>query len=112
MKSDAVYLHHILDAIGQVEDYTTGLSRESFLSDRMVQDAVVRQLEIIGEAARRISAERRKADLALPWKEMIGLRNRIVHDYLNINLQVIWEVIRLELPLLRAQIEAVLAGLE
>ena len=104
MKHDEVYLHHILDAIGRIETYAAGLRRDTFFQEQMVQDAVVRQLEIIGEASHRLSDDFRDRHSFIPWRAIIGMRNRIAHDYLNIDLQVVWEVVQQDLPLLKDQI--------
>ena len=104
MKDEAVYLHHILDAFGWIETYVAGLRREAFFQEQMIQDAVVRQLEIIGEASRRLSDDFRDRHSYIPWRAMIGMRNRIAHDYLKIDVQVVWEVVRQDLPLLKDQI--------
>ncbi|RMH48111.1 MAG: DUF86 domain-containing protein [Alphaproteobacteria bacterium] len=108
MKSDAVYLHHVLDALRQIEDYMDGISLDVFLSDRMRQDAVVRQLEIIGEACRQLSDALRARHPDVPWRAIIGMRNRIAHDYLNIDLHVIWDVVQVDLPSLKTSIERIL----
>lgn len=108
MKSDAVYLHHVLDALRQIEDYMDGISLDVFLSDRMRQDAVVRQREIIGEACRQLSDALRARHPDVPWRAIIGMRNRIAHDYLNIDLHVIWDVVQVDLPSLKTSIERIL----
>jgi uncharacterized protein with HEPN domain len=79
-RDDTVYLHHILDAIESIEDYTGGMSENEFLSNSMAHDAVVRQIEIIGEAARNISDEFQGKHPKLPWAQMIGIRNKIAHE--------------------------------
>jgi uncharacterized protein with HEPN domain len=91
-KDDAVYLRHILDAIEQIKTYLEGIPEDEFLQTRLVQDAVVRQLEIIGEATRNLSTEFRKKYSEVPWSQIIGLRNRIAHDYLNVDIQIVWEI--------------------
>lgn len=108
MKDETVYLRHIGDAIQQIESYTAGLSRKEFFAERMVQDAVVRQLEIIGEASRQLSDDLRTQHDHIPWRAMIGMRNRIAHEYLNLDLQVIWEVVKHDLPTLKTQIDRIL----
>ena len=107
-KDNAVYLHHILDAIEQIESYTAGLSREEFLDRRMVQDAVVRQLEIIGEASRQLPDDVCARYDHVPWTEMIGLRNRSAHEYLDIDLHVIWEIVTHDLPTLKRTVSSLL----
>ena len=108
MKDEAVYLHHVRDAIKQIESYTAGVSREVFFAERIIQDAVVRQLEIIGEASRQLSEPFRAQHDHIPWHAMIGMRNRIAHEYLDIDLTVIWEVVKHDLPTLKAQINRIL----
>lgn len=88
-RDDTVYLHHILDAIKLIEEYTGGMSENEFLSNTMAHDAVVRQIEIIGEAARNISDKFREKHPKLPWGKMIGIRNKIVHEYFNINYAIV-----------------------
>ena len=105
-KHDAVYLSHILDAINQIESYTAGLSYETFSKDRLVQDGVIRQLEVIGEACRGLSAEFRAQHPDLPWKQIMGLRNRLIHVYFDINLGIIWDVVQADIPALKGQILA------
>ena len=92
-KDDTVYLHHIFDAIELIGEYTEGMSENEFLSNSMAHDAVVRQIEIIGEAARNISDEFRKSQPNLPWGKMIGIRNKIIHEYFNVNLSVVWDTL-------------------
>ena len=104
-KSDTVYLHHILEAISQIEIYTADLSYEKFLQDRLLQDGVVRQLEIIGEASRNLSSEFRDQHFEIPWGQIIGLRNRVIHAYFEVNLTIIWEVVQNDLPDLRQSVE-------
>ena len=112
MKKNEVYLHHILDAIRRIESYTGSLDREAFFSEMMVQDAVVRQLEIIGEASRRLSDDFRTRYNEIPWRAIIGMRNRIAHNYLDIDLQVVWEVVRVDLPDLKRRVSSLLDQLE
>ena len=84
-KDDTVYLHHILDAIDLIEEYTEGRSENEFLSHSMAHDAVIRQIEIIGEAARNVSEKFQEKHRGLPWAKMIGIRNKIIHEYFNFN---------------------------
>jgi uncharacterized protein with HEPN domain len=107
-KDDTVYLHHILDAIELIEEYTQGMSENEFLSNSMAHDAVVRQIEIIGEAARNISDEFRISHPDLPWGKMIGIRNKIIHEYFNVNLSVVWDTVQDDLPALQKIIKSIL----
>jgi len=80
-KDNAVYLHHIRDAILRVERHLAGVTWQEFLESELVQDAVVRQLDIIGEAARNLSDDLRQAHSQIPWSQIVGMRNRLIHAY-------------------------------
>jgi uncharacterized protein with HEPN domain len=108
MKDDSVYLHHIIDAFMQIEYYIDGVSHEEFLSNKLLQDGVIRQLEVMGEAARNLSDDLRNEYPQVPWRQMIGLRNRMIHAYFNVNLQIIWEIVRGDLPDLKRETESIL----
>jgi uncharacterized protein with HEPN domain len=103
-KDNVVYLRHILDAINAVEDYTKGITVDDFIRNSMVHDAVIRQIDIIGEAARSISEEFQEQHPSLPWSRMIGIRNKIIHGYFNINMGVVWDTVKEDLPLLKVAI--------
>ena len=96
-RDDKVYLHHILDAVGLIEEYTKGMS-----------EAVVRQIEIIGEAARNISDEFREKHPKLPWGKMISIRNKIIHEYFNVNYAIVWDTVQDDLPSLKKSIDKIL----
>ena len=101
MKTDQVYVEHILDAIQQIEEYTRGVDRQAFGESQMLQDATVRQIEILGEASRQLSESFRRRVSNIPWRAIIGMRNRIAHDYLNIDPDIVWEVVQSDVPLLK-----------
>jgi uncharacterized protein with HEPN domain len=110
-RNDAVYLRHILDAVERIEQYTAGMTEQKFLQNSLVQDAVVRQLEIIGEASRNLSDELRQKHSQVPWAKVVGMRNRIVHAYFDVDLTIVWEVIQRDLPDLKAQVHLILQTL-
>ncbi len=107
-KDDSVYLHHIIDAFLQIEHYTESVSHEEFLHNRLLQDGVIRQLEVMGEAARNLSENLRNEHPQLPWRQMIGLRNRMIHAYFNVDLQIIWEIIKGDIPDLKQKMKQIL----
>ncbi len=111
-RRDKDYLSDIQDAIQRILAYTEGLSYEQFLADRKTQDAVIRNLQVIGEAVKKLSASIRKAHARVPWKTMAGMRDRIVHEYFGINCDVVWTVARQELPRLVPEIESLSGQLE
>jgi uncharacterized protein with HEPN domain len=103
-----VYLHHILDAIQRIERHLTGVSREGFFESELLQDAVVRQLEIVGEAARNLPEDFRLEHPQVSWSQIVGMRNRLVHAYFQVDLAIVWEIATLDLPQLREQVEDIL----
>jgi uncharacterized protein with HEPN domain len=107
-RDDTVYLRHILDAIELIEGYTKGMSENEFLSASMAHDAVVRQIEIIGEAARNVSDTFREKHAKIPWGKIIGIRNKIIHEYFNVNYAIVWDTITDDLPVLKKSIKNIL----
>ena len=95
----------MLEAITRIDRYSAGLNFEEFLRDAKSQDAIIRNLEIIGEAAKKISAEFRKANNQVPWQDIAGMRDRLIHHYFGTNWEIVWDVIRTKLPELRTQLQ-------
>ena len=111
MKDDKIYLLHILDAIESIEDYLTETDDdELFKQNRLVFDAVIRNLSIIGEAANNLSSDFVKKYPELPFKSMIGMRNVVVHDYFGINTKVIWETCKEDLPMVKDIVTKILSS--
>ena len=101
IKNDQVYLEHILEAIVKIENFTNGISRFDFDRNVMIQDAVIRNIEIIGEATKKISKSFTQSHQEIPWSEMAGMRDKLIHDYLDVDLDVVWKTIEVDLPLLK-----------
>ncbi|MBR4274198.1 MAG: DUF86 domain-containing protein [Bacteroidales bacterium] len=101
---DKERLAHINQAIGRIKRYTKDLSYDSFIADDMVYYAVVKNIEIIGEAANMLTAEFQIAHPETPWKMIKGMRNYIVHEYFQIDSNVVWNVVTQNLPELEAQV--------
>lgn len=102
MKDDSIYIDHILKSINRIRDYIAGKDRESFEGDLVTQDAVVRQLEIIGEATKRVSKELRSKHPDIPWSDMAGMRDVLIHDYLEVDFGVVWKTASEDIPNLKA----------
>lgn len=111
-RRDKDYLSDIIEAVQRITTYTAGLSYQQFLADSKTQDAVLRNIQVIGEATKKLSPSLSKRHGHLPWKEVAGMRDKIVHRYFGINYDVVWTVCREELPTLLPQIEALLAELD
>ena len=107
MKSDRPYLAHIADSIVAIESYVVG-GRDAFMRERLIQDAVVRNFEIIGEAANRLSPAVRDRP-GIPWGKMIAFRNRLIHGYWSVDLLLVWDVVTRELPALKSEVTRLLS---
>ncbi len=107
MKDDRLYLSNIKECIERIESYTVD-GKEIFLQMPIVQDAVIRNFEIIGEATKRLSAELRTAHPEIQWQQIAGFRDVLIHDYLKVNLNRVWGVIERDLPGLKRTVETIL----
>jgi uncharacterized protein with HEPN domain len=88
-------------------EYTAGLTKEQFLGRREKQDSVVRRLEIIGEAARRVSEETRRQLPQLPWQDMVRMRNIMIHEYDDVDLSLVWDTVQIDLPALVSALQRI-----
>ena len=103
MKDDKVFLQNILECIVKIEKYTND-GKEKFMSSDLIQDAVHRNLEIIGEATKKISQVTTEQHQEIPWRQMAGLCDVLIHDYMGIDLYIVWNVVHNELPKLKLNI--------
>ena len=110
-RDESVYVRHMLDAIARLQRHIEDVEWEEFSSNELVQDAVIRQLEILGEAAGRISRETCARFPDIPWPEITGLRHRLIHDYLGVDLRLIWKVASVEVQKILVPLESVLEEL-
>lgn len=108
-KSDIVYLKHILDAIHRIEEYTQNLNHKQFLSNHLVQDAVIRQIEIIGEATKHLSRFIRKKYPEILWQDIAGMRDKLIHGYFGVDLYAVWNTVKKDIPELKIQIQNIIA---
>lgn len=107
MRNDEVYLRHILECIENIELYCPN-GKKDFFSSKLIQDAVIRNLEVIGEATKNISQTLRQQHPILPWREMAGLRDVLIHNYFGIDNEIVWNVVEKEIPTLKDQIKKIL----
>jgi uncharacterized protein with HEPN domain len=106
-KDDSVYLGHMLDAAKKVASRIQGKSRQEYDASEDLQMILAYLIQTIGEAASRVSVELRDQNPEIPWKQIVGMRNRIVHDYMNIDADIVWEVATRNIPLLIVQLESI-----
>ncbi|NVM04804.1 MAG: DUF86 domain-containing protein [Candidatus Helarchaeota archaeon] len=105
---DKARLHHILDAISEIEKYTKLKSLDNFIDDTMLQSACIRQLEIIGESANNISDDLKSTSEDIEWGEIIGLRHILIHDYFGVDLNIVWDIIQKDILILKIRILSLL----
>lgn len=105
-KRDSVYIRHILDSVGKIEEFIAKKSRGDFLGDPMLQGAVIYQLLVIGEAARGVSRELQSLHPEIPWSLMIGMRNKLIHDYIETDMEAVWEAASRDIPVLKDALES------
>lgn len=107
MNSQRAYLLHALDAIDLVIEYTQD-GHDAFLADRKTQDAVIRNTEVLGQAVKGLSEDTRAHDGSIPWRQIAGMRDKLIHEYFGVDLALVWDVVERELPTLRPRIAALL----
>jgi len=104
-RDDTVYLKHIRDAGQRIESYLDGVSEDEFLEAPLIQDAVIRQIQVIGEAAKRLAAAFRGSTSDIPWSDIAGMRDKLVHDYMGVDLDAVWDTAIRDVPALMSQVE-------
>ncbi len=107
---DHIRMKHMLDAALQAQEFAQGRTRDSLDEDRMLTLAIVKSIEIIGEAASRVGDETRGACPAVPWTDIVGMRNRLIHVYFDIDLDLVWETVITDLQPLIDELEKILVG--
>jgi len=103
-----LFLVDVLESIEKIENYTSEISFEEFIKDEKTKDAVVRNIEIIGEAVKHIPEEIKEKYNQIPWKKIIGMRNRLIHGYFVVDYTIVWEIIKNELPDLKEKVKTIL----
>jgi len=105
IRDDRVYLAHIVDALQQINKYTENLDEDGFRTARIVQDAVIRQFEIVGEATKNLSDDFRMKHSTIPWKDLAGFRDKLIHQYFGVDMALVWRSVVEDVPVLLKEFE-------
>ena len=108
IKDPNIFLDHILESIVEIKKNTNNLTKNKFIKSVPIQDAVIRRLEIIGEATKNLPSLLKNKNADIPWKKIAGLRDVLIHGYFSIDLDLVWKIIKKDLPKLKKQIEKIL----
>jgi uncharacterized protein with HEPN domain len=111
VKDERARLRHAIDAVDAIQRYTAD-GREAFFSDDKTRDAVIRNIEILGQAVKGISDQTRALEPEIPWRKIAGMRDKLIHEYFGVELGLVWDVVEDELPVLRPQLERLSRRLE
>lgn len=96
----------MLDSVAKIEDFTSGMNKEGFMNDSKTQSAVIMQLAVIGEIVKKVSPKTKETS-DIPWKEIAGFRDRAIHHYFGMDLNVIWDTVVLDIPILKAELKKI-----
>jgi len=107
-KDNVVFLKHILDAINLIEDYLKDKEFQEFRNNHMLQDAVIREIEIIGEAAKNLSVDFKNKYSDIPWRQIAGMRDKLMHGYFGVDLDAVWDTATIDVPSLKERLEEIL----
>ena len=107
-RTDVDTLRDIREAIRRTQVYVSTMTFEQFLADIKTQDSVVRNLEVMGEATKNLSVQMRNKYPDVPWKDLAGVRDKLIHHYFGVNFDIVWNIVTVELPVLASQIEEIL----
>lgn len=111
MKKDPqIFLKHILESIEWIEKDTKGMQKTDFLKNVPIQDAVVRRIEIIGEAIRNLPPDLKDENKDVSWQDIMDMRNKIIHEYFGVDLELVWEVVQKDVPELKDKVKEILSS--
>ena len=106
-KEDLVFIKHILESINAIEEFSKNINKKELISNRLRQSAIIREIEIIGEASKNISEKIKNLYPEIEWKKIVGTRDRLIHNYFDVDLDITYEIIKKDMPILKKQIEKI-----
>lgn len=107
-KNPKIFLEHIEESIEEIENYTKNFSAKKFRGDIKTQDAVIRRIEIIGEAVKNLPSDFKRKNPQVEWQEIAGMRNKLIHEYFGVDIDLVWEVVKKDIPKLKKQIHGII----
>jgi uncharacterized protein with HEPN domain len=111
MKEDLAFIEHILDSINAIEEFSKNMNKEELVLSRLKQSAIVREIEIIGEAVKNVSENLKNKHSEIEWKEIVGTRDKMIHHYFGVDLNIVWDIIKINLPDLKDKILKIKKGI-
>lgn len=111
MKDDLIFIEHILDSVNAIEKFSKGINKDNLISDRLRQSGIVREIEVIGEAVKNISESLKNKHREIEWKEIVGTRDKMIHHYFGVDLNIVWDIIKINLPDLKEKVLKIKKGL-
>ena len=106
-KYDLVFIEHILDSINAIEEFSSGVTKEEIIKNRLKQSAIIREIEVIGEAAKNVSKSLKSKWKEVEWSNIAGTRDKMIHHYFGVDLDIVWNIVTLDLPNLKTEILAI-----
>ncbi|MCW7075531.1 MAG: DUF86 domain-containing protein [Candidatus Methanospirare jalkutatii] len=107
-KDDSIFLKHMLDAINLIEEYLRDKDYDEFKNNRMLQDAVIREIEIIGEATKNLSMAFRNKHPNIPWRQIAGMRDKLIHGYFGVDVDAVWDTVMKDIPSLKEKLQKII----
>lgn len=111
-KSDIVFFEHILDSIAAIEQFSKNITKNELESNRLKRSAIIKEIEIIGEAVKNISQSLKNKHKEIEWKDIAGTRDKMIHHYFGIDINIVWDIVKKDLPILKKQIQQILESLK
>jgi uncharacterized protein with HEPN domain len=107
VKNNDIFLEHILESINAIQKYCKGVKKEDFSKNQQLQDSVIRRIEIIGEAVKKISEDLKKKNKSIEWQKIAGMRDVLIHDYFGVDVNLVWNTVKKDLPNLKKSIKEI-----